>query len=87
MGARRSLRNVKNAQGLPLTHDDVMIPLGRAKAALWLLNAMEGGHVTPPDEHVGWLRSICLDVVAAAITESEEAYCKAAAQPKTETAS
>ena len=84
MGARRSLRNVKNAQGLPIAHDDVMIPLGRAKAALWLLDAMEGRHVNPPDEHAGWLRSVCLDLVADAIKESEDAYCKAAAQPKAE---
>jgi len=45
--ARRSLKNVTDAAGHPIAYDDVMLPLGRAKAALWLLDTLAGGHVDP----------------------------------------
>lgn len=61
-----------------MTHDAVMLPLGRAKAALWLLAAMEGNVPDLPDEHAGWLRDMCLDVVAESLQETEDAYVKKA---------
>lgn len=50
MAAKRKdskLRSVKNATGLPIAFDPVMLPLGRAKAVLRLLNQIEGGHIEP----------------------------------------
>jgi hypothetical protein len=53
-------------------------PLGRPKAALWLLDAIEGHNVSPPDEHASWLRDICLTVVGESIEETADAYVKTA---------
>jgi len=73
---RVALRNVKNAEGLPLTSDAVIVPLSRAKAAVWLLAGMEFQYVGPPEEHAAWLRDICYRVIGDSIAESEQAYAK-----------
>jgi hypothetical protein len=72
--ARAHRSGVKNAEGLPIEYDDVMLPLGRAKAALWLL----GSELDAPEEHEDWIRSICLDVVLTSIEETEREYAKKA---------
>jgi hypothetical protein len=88
----RSLRNVRNAEGHPMTHDDVMMPLARARAALWMLEATAGRHAALPlpEEHSGWLRDLFVSTIFDSIVEAEQEYARkyaaSAATPAAEAA-
>jgi hypothetical protein len=77
-----------------LKYHGTMLGLSRAKAGLWLLEMIDGGHILDPGinpapvqihglvlengEVREWLTSTGIDMVAAGVKEAEEAFMKSA---------
>lgn len=75
----------RSADGLPLTYHDVMIALGKAKAALRLLEAIDNGDLegatnwSNEDVHdnlIGWWEDMCYSTLRESLHEAEVAFMK-----------
>jgi hypothetical protein len=70
MGARRSANDL-------IKYHNVMIALSKARAALWLVDEIHGGNISPADPDVrDWLVGFGTSIIGDALTEAEAAFKK-----------